>query len=283
MVNMKKISAHIICIILFIILGCKDKESKDYATNRSKPVIKIIGSDRLHLAIGEKYVEYGATATDATDGDISDKIQISSIQDTNTADNNQVKYNQIKYNVKNSAGQSAIEVTRSVTIFDVTPSSLIEFNHINTPEVKPGDKYEVKRSPNGLFLFDKIEGDRPIKIFDYDVRSVIQSAAFSPDWKYLAITNSGNIDIWELPACTLKMSIEAHNVEGKNGILNLIRYTPDGRLIISLGTDNKIKFWRAKDGELLLTADTQSSDFKFSSDGATVTDGPSVWSIDRIN
>ncbi|WP_282055021.1 immunoglobulin-like domain-containing protein [Maribacter luteus] len=75
------------------------------------PEITLIGGD-ITLTVGDTYVEEGATATDAEDGDISGDIVIdASAVDTNTAGSYQVTYN-----VTDSDGNAATEVIRTVTV-----------------------------------------------------------------------------------------------------------------------------------------------------------------------
>ncbi|MRX65950.1 Ig-like domain-containing protein [Maribacter luteus] len=75
------------------------------------PEITLIGGD-ITLTVGDTYVEEGATATDAEDGDISGDIVI----DASAVDTNTVGSYQVTYNITDSGGNAATEVIRTVTV-----------------------------------------------------------------------------------------------------------------------------------------------------------------------
>ncbi len=75
------------------------------------PTIKLKGSANMKVLLNNKYKENGATAVDAKDGDLSDKIKISGT--VNTA---KVGEYTIKYSVSDKAGNKA-EKTRKVTVY----------------------------------------------------------------------------------------------------------------------------------------------------------------------
>ena len=77
------------------------------------PVITLNGSPTISLALGDTYVEPGATATDNLDGDISANIVIAGVVDTNT-----VGDYYITYNVSDAAGNAAVEALRTVSVTD---------------------------------------------------------------------------------------------------------------------------------------------------------------------
>ena len=80
--------------------------------NNSAPVITLEGPSIVTVPLGEPYVEFGATAYDAEDGDISANIVIDS-SDVNTS---VVGNYYVYYNVKDSSGIAAQEVTRDVVV-----------------------------------------------------------------------------------------------------------------------------------------------------------------------
>jgi hypothetical protein len=81
------------------------------------PVITLIGSATVSITAGDTYADLGADASDNIDGDISDEIITVGIPaDTNTAGTYI-----ITYNVSDEAGNSAVEVTRTLTIVDNAP------------------------------------------------------------------------------------------------------------------------------------------------------------------
>jgi len=77
----------------------------------TKPVITLIGESEINLYVGDNYIEQGATAKDNIDGDITENIVITGNVNTNKAG----EY-KIKYNVKDSSGNKADEVVRTVII-----------------------------------------------------------------------------------------------------------------------------------------------------------------------
>lgn len=78
--------------------------------DKTKPEIKLNGSDKVSIIIGNKYSESGAIASDNCDGDISKNITTEGNVDTNKIGT----YN-ITYKVKDSAGNES-SVTRTVSV-----------------------------------------------------------------------------------------------------------------------------------------------------------------------
>jgi hypothetical protein len=74
------------------------------------PVIALVGDNPVELVYGGPYVEYGATADDAEDGNLTSSIVISNPVDVNTAGSYTVTYY-----VTDSAGATS-SVTRSVVV-----------------------------------------------------------------------------------------------------------------------------------------------------------------------
>ena len=80
------------------------------------PVVTLVGDATVSLELGSSYTDAGATATDNIDGTIT-----SSIVTVNTVDVDTVGTYSVTYNVSDAAGNSATQVTRTVTITaDVT-------------------------------------------------------------------------------------------------------------------------------------------------------------------
>ena len=75
------------------------------------PVISLVGNATVTLTVGGTYTESGATATDAQDGDLTGQIVIAGNVDTSRAGTYTVTYN-----VMDSAGNAAVQVTRTVTV-----------------------------------------------------------------------------------------------------------------------------------------------------------------------
>ena len=79
------------------------------------PVILLEGDANVSINEGDSYVDAGATASDEVDGDVTGNIQVIS----NVNPNVKGVY-QVKYNVADNAGNDAVEVVRTVEVFDVT-------------------------------------------------------------------------------------------------------------------------------------------------------------------
>lgn len=77
------------------------------------PTLTLIGAGELASEVGNDYVDLGATASDAEDGDISQQIVVDSNVDTTTAG----AYI-ITYNVSDSAGRAASSIVRTVVIVE---------------------------------------------------------------------------------------------------------------------------------------------------------------------
>jgi hypothetical protein len=80
-----------------------------------KPIITILGDNPLIWPVGELFVDPGATAYDAKDGDISNAIVI-----TNNIDINTEGTYQVTYNVTDSDGYAAEEVVRVVNVVEAS-------------------------------------------------------------------------------------------------------------------------------------------------------------------
>ena len=93
------------------------------------PVITLVGANPLTLTVGTAYTEYGATALDDVDGDLTANIIITGIVDVNT-----IGTYTITYNVQDSSGNFAIQVIRTVNIIASTGDTTAPVITIITPE-----------------------------------------------------------------------------------------------------------------------------------------------------
>ena len=75
------------------------------------PTITLKGAASVTLTVGDTYTDAGATATDALDGDLTAKIVT-----TNPVNTAQVGDYTVTYNVKDTSGNAATPVTRTVTV-----------------------------------------------------------------------------------------------------------------------------------------------------------------------
>ena len=96
----------------------KTRTPNNAQADTTKPVITLNGPATISLSVGDTYTEQGATATDDTDGDISEDIQIGGSVDTSVAGN----YTRT-YNVQDAAGNAADQVTRTIVVNPVAVAS----------------------------------------------------------------------------------------------------------------------------------------------------------------
>jgi len=110
-----------------------------FAVATNPPVITLEGNASVTHEGGVAYVDPGATASDALNGNLTAAIVV-----TGSVDVNETGQNQIKYNVTDAGGNAAAEKMRTVTVVDTTAPviSLIgDANHthgIGSPWQDPG-------------------------------------------------------------------------------------------------------------------------------------------------
>ena len=88
----------------------ENDEEEETSSKNSKPTIKLKGSSSMTLNVGDTYTERGATASDKTDGDLTDEIQISGSVNTSKAGTYTVTYT-----VTNSQNKTTT-VTRTIKV-----------------------------------------------------------------------------------------------------------------------------------------------------------------------
>ena len=114
------------------------------------PTITLNGNSPVYIDIDQPYVDDGAGATDALDGDLTNDIKIY------TGDINVKKIGtyQVTYNVTNSVGLSAITVYRTVIVQDPFYPT-ISLNGITPIKIEKNSTY----NDAGATAVDKIYGD----------------------------------------------------------------------------------------------------------------------------
>jgi len=85
------------------------------------PVITLLGANPYIIEIGESYLEPNATANDTLDGDISDSIYI----DATSVDVQVLGDYYVTYDVTDAAGNSAEQMTRTVTVQNTSSKPLV--------------------------------------------------------------------------------------------------------------------------------------------------------------
>ncbi len=100
--------------------------------DETAPVITLSGANPQYVAVGDAYVELGATAVDDRDGDVSTNIDI---DDSDVVTSTAGTY-AVTYNVSDAAGNAADEVVRTVIVEATPPEpATIVFTGDNIVEV----------------------------------------------------------------------------------------------------------------------------------------------------
>ncbi|MBR9913481.1 MAG: DUF5011 domain-containing protein [Algicola sp.] len=115
------------------------------------PIITLNGAATINLDLTSTYTEFGATAIDNVDGDITANIIIGGdVVDTNTAGTYLVTYN-----VSDAAGNAAAEVVRTVNVLPDTTAPVITLNGAANIDVTLGENYVEL----GATATDNVDGD----------------------------------------------------------------------------------------------------------------------------
>ena len=113
------------------------------------PIIRLTGASTIVMEGGVEYVDLGATSEDRVDGDLTGNIVVSNPVDVFKADTYQVTYD-----VKDTQGNPALQVVRTVIIEDHVPP-VIEF--IGDAELETQAGYEF--TDPGVKATDNLDGD----------------------------------------------------------------------------------------------------------------------------
>jgi WD40 repeat protein len=99
----------------------------------------------------------------------------------------------------------------------------------------------------------------------------VVGVAFSPDGKVLALGSGKNLDLCQPSDRKIIASLGEHK-----RTLTCLAFSPDGYLLATGSTDNNVRIWRVKDGDLLYTFTGHTWDVTcvaFSPDGKTLASG----------
>ncbi len=114
------------------------------------PVISLVGSSPMDVALGGTFTDPGATASDNVDGDISANIVVGGSVNTAVAGSYQ-----ITYNVSDAAGNTATEVVRTVNVVSDTVVPVITLLGDSPMSVNVGSVF----TDPGASANDNIDGD----------------------------------------------------------------------------------------------------------------------------
>ncbi len=90
-----------------------------------KPKITLNSSKKINLELGEEYIEYGATAYDSCDGNISNKIKITGSVDSYTPGTYEIQYTVTDQNKNTTIMTRQVIVNEKVEEIKVEPSEKI--------------------------------------------------------------------------------------------------------------------------------------------------------------
>ena len=131
------------------------------------PEIMLLGDAIINIQAGSNYEDFGATAIDNYDGDITENIIVSG----DTVNTNVLGTYTITYNVSDSSGNIANEVIRTVNVIDTTGPEITIIGG-NNVTIEVGSTYEDL----GATAIDNYDGDITENILvtgDYVNTSVI--------------------------------------------------------------------------------------------------------------
>lgn len=236
-------------------------DNKEYSVTRNIivvdttiPEIKLNGSDTITILKGEEYEELGCIATDNYDGEITDKVEI-----TSDVDNNKVGEYSITYSVSDTSNNNAI-VTRKVLVKE--PKKVVVVSNTEEKETK----VEVKPinnsinsitlnkfTSNGFYIEGYKDGDNTYKL--------ILSSDSEYTFNLTSIGNNkytGNIDLSNI----------------NNGIYNVYIDNGEKELLVNkMSFIDKIK--RAKVGNKLVT-------FNYDNDNVSIVIEDFVYAYDVL-
>ena len=136
------------------------------------PVISLVGNEFITIEKGTSYIDQGATASDQKDDDLTQEIDT-----TNPVDTDTLGIYVVTYNVKDQSNNQAIQVTRTVTVVDITLSATsIKENEAIGTEIGTLSSYtsneSLQYSVNDTSNFS-ITGAtlKSVQVFNYESKS----------------------------------------------------------------------------------------------------------------
>jgi len=155
--------SQILCITAVLVIQAACSGSGP-GRDTTPPVITLTGANPLIIAVGEAYVEPGATATDDRDGDLTASIVIN----TSAVDSSIPGTYQVTYNVRDAAGNAAVTMIRIVTVNPPAPEQAqvtvvgdIKQLLFSWEEVPYTDFYRLLENPDGHSGFTQVGDDIP--------------------------------------------------------------------------------------------------------------------------
>jgi PKD repeat protein len=160
-------------------------EYEDYrviiGTDITPPIITIIGSNPVSIEVGHAFIDSGATAFDAIDGDVTSFIKTSS-----TVDTGKVGTYYVTYTVTDSAGNKATAIRKVIITKDKTPP-VVSLVGANPEKIEVFYPYVEL----GAIALDNHDGNVS-KNVSIDISEVDTARVGTYHVYYTAVDNSGN-------------------------------------------------------------------------------------------
>ena len=198
-----------------------------------RPIISLKGDPEITMEAGDVYNDQGAAATDVGDGDLSEAIKVSG-----EVDSNKPGSYELKYDVKDSAGNKAVTVTRTVIVVDTTsPVITLVGEAIVTVEV--GSDYEDP----GVAAKDSVDGDLTSKVKvtgKVDVQKVGEYQL-----KYNVVDASGNKSVELTRRVIVETSIkETIRIEKYNSVPFWFKFKSKKEKSYAIESSTDLKEWK---------------------------------------
>src|SRR5207237_386759 len=129
----------------------------------------------------------------------------------------------------------------------------------------------VNSGGGGMVFINDMQGGQLGAVRQKIERANIQSVAFAPDGKTLAVGNtSGSLTLWDTTTGTLKQTLEGQDIQTR-----AVTFSPDGKWIAAGGYGNTVKLWDAQTGKLreLQGHTNEITCVAFAPDGQTIASG----------
>jgi len=154
--------------VLLLIFSCNE-------TDDVGPIITMNGSDSVRHVLNTIYVDEGATATDETDGNVTDNIYVD-----NQVNENLVGVYSVIYKVIDEAGNEAKEAVREVHVYNEgeTYNGNYNLTEIKSPDQDTTCQYDIytwiDSTVNHRLTFDNFACDAGFNVYADVYDSIVE-------------------------------------------------------------------------------------------------------------